>query len=156
MIAKFLSKLYSKNENKEEDQAGKYFSINYAENDINDDLVTKHWGNVASLTPIPPAVVAQPQSLLAKAWKATSNSIAAGAVWYFKKFMTGSSYKPVADLKAPGCGWAHQVWNDKSGQILMSNEKGITYAVEKGSLKKLDVTTWSNLNSMKDAIKAVK
>ena len=156
MIATFLSHLYNRDENKENNQAGKYFHLSYTANDINEELVTKHWGNVASLTPIPPVVAAQPQSLLAKAWKATSSSIAAGAVWYFKKFMTGSSYKPVADLKAPGCGWAHQVWNDKSGQILMSNEKGITYAVEKGSLKKLDVTTWSNLNSVKDAIKAVK
>ncbi len=157
MIAKFLVQLYNKDENKENEQAGKYFHLCiHRENDINDDRLTNHWGDIASFTEAAPVEIAHPQSILAKAWKATSSSIAAAAVWYFKKFMTDSSYKPVADLKAPRCGWANQVWNDKSGQILMSTEKGITYSVEKGSLKKLDVTTWSNLNSVKDAVKAVK
>ena len=157
MIAKFLVRLYNKDENKENEQAGKYFHLCiHREDDIKDDRLTNHWGDIASFTEAAPVEIAHPQSILAKAWKATSSSIAAAAVWYFKKFMTDSSYKPVADLKAPRCGSPNQVWNDKSGQILMSTEKGITYSVEKGSLKKLDVTTWSNLNSVKDAVKAVK
>jgi hypothetical protein len=67
--------------------------------------------------------------------------------------------KPVGqyyDKDAPGGGWAHQVWNDKNGQILFSSDKDATYAFEEGAIKKLDQISWSNKDLVSGILKSIK
>ena len=48
------------------------------------------------------------------------------------------------------------MWNETNGQILFSSEKGRTYEIQKGTIKNLDITTWSDEDTLKATIKGVK
>jgi hypothetical protein len=49
-------------------------------------------------------------------------------------------------------GWAQKVWNDKSGQIIFSNKKGATYALNGDQIEKYEYTKERNLDSLKKTL----
>ena len=149
IIANFIYKLNRDNENKKTvnqvDVFNKYFAINFSDADANsDEYLKKDWKNVAWLESTAPGKKDSVMDMFNK----------------LGEFLTNFGIKkPVAqyvDLDEPYFGWAHQVWNDKSGQILFSSEKGATYAFERGALIKLDMYTWGNKESVKSILKSIK
>ena len=126
-----------------------YFTVCFDEAFINsDDNLKNKWDNVAYLkseAPQPPA----------KGFKAGLKAAAAAVGQYFLDRLKKGA-KAYADPEAPGRGWAHQVWNETNGQILFSSEKGRTYEIQKGTIKNLDITTWSDEDTLKATIKGVK
>lgn len=61
-------------------------------------------------------------------------------------------WKPLLDPSAPLMGWAQQMWNDKSGQIIFSNKKGSTYALNGEQIEKYEFRTEKNKESVKEIL----
>lgn len=144
LIAKFLYNL-SRHENNNTgavpETHSKYFAICYTSENTDDDaFLKKKWSHVASLSGKAPG---------------TKDSIWNGLCAFTEFIGLNKTVKSVFDKDAPYGGWAHQVWNDKNGQILFSSEKGTTYAFEEGTIKKVDQISWSNPNLLKGILKSI-
>lgn len=61
-------------------------------------------------------------------------------------------WKPILDPDAPLMSWAKKVWNDKSGQIIFSNKKGTTYALNGEQIEKYEFRTENNKESLKNTL----
>ena len=144
MIALFLYKLSQDPKNTQtvalQDVHNVYFEVCYEENAITDDFLKNKWNQVACL-----------------------QGVAPGEDGKFKKVMKAiatflglqNPLKQVVDKDKPYGGWAHQVWNDKNGQILFSSDKDATYAFEEGAIKKLDQISWSNPDLLRGILKSI-
>lgn len=145
MIAKFLLNLSQHDNNKigaaPNESHSKYFAVCYTSENTDDDaFLKKKWSHVASLSGKAPG---------------TKDSIWNGLCAFTEFLGLNKTVKSVFDKDAPYGGWAHQVWNDKNGQILFSSEKDATYAFENGTTKKLDQISWSNPNLLKGILKSI-
>ena len=144
MIALFLYKLSQDPKNTQtvalQDVHNVYFEVCYEENAITDDFLKNKWNQVACL-----------------------QGVAPGEDGKFKKVMKAiatflglqNPLKQIVDKDKPYGGWAHQVWNDKNGQILFSSDKDATYAFEEGAIKKLDQISWSNPDLLRGILKSI-
>ena len=144
MIALFLYKLSQDPKNTQtvalQDVHNVYFEVCYNEEDITPDFLKNKWNQVACL-----------------------QGVAPGEDGKFKKVMKAlatflglqNPLKQVVDKDKPYGGWAHQVWNDKNGQILFSSDKDATYAFEEGAIKKLDQISWSNPDLLRGILKSI-
>lgn len=156
-MAKILYKLYNAEENKIKLNAagtaaavavagaaaavptpGKYFKLDLplttTINSFNKDYVKENWKQIASLGGKKPST----------AWKVFT---------FLLEFMgIDKQWKPVFDPKAPLKGWAQKVWNDQSGQIIFSNKKGATYALNGEQIEKYEFTKERNLDSLKKTL----
>ena len=143
MIAKFLYDLSQcANNNTDANTHSKHFAVCYtSENATDDAFLKKKWSHVASLSGKAPGM---------------KDSIWDGVCSFTEFLGLNKTVKSVFDKDAPYGGWAHQVWNDKNGQILFSSEKGTTYALDKGTMKKLDLYSLSTPKMIKDILKAIK
>ena len=146
MIAKFLYNLSHDDNNKvgiaPNESYSKHFAVCYTSNNATEDaFLKKKWSHVASLSAKAPGM---------------KDSILDGLCSFGEFFGINNTVKSVFDKDAPYGGWAHQVWNDKNGQILFSSEKGTTYALDKGTMKKLDLYSLSTPKMIKDILKAIK
>ena len=145
LIAKFLLNLSQDDNNKvgiaPNESYSKYFAVCYTSENTDDDaFLKKKWSHVASLSGKAPG---------------TKDSIWNGLCAFTEFLGLNKTVKSVFDKDAPYGGWAHQVWNDKNGQILFSSEKDATYAFENGTTKKLDQISWSNPNLLKGILKSI-
>lgn len=146
MIAQFLLALRNHANNEvaipgmPQAQHNKYFDVCYVEDDLTDDYLKKKWKNVVALKSTAPGT-----------WD-----------WTLEMMDVVTDYlniKPVKqyyDKDAPRGGWAHQVWNDKNGQILFSSDKDATYAFKNGAIEKLDQISWSNPDLLRGILKSIK
>jgi hypothetical protein len=160
MIAKFLLDLKNNNANKVENvqvQAGeeaprKFFTVCYKDDWITDANMKDKWKDVAYLEAQAPEEAAKPKGFLANA-AAMAMKAGSALLDHLKECA-----KPFYNKDAPYGGWAHQVWNETNGNILISSEKGKTYEIEKktGAIKTLDITTWTTKDMLKDTIKGIK
>lgn len=148
IIAKFLLKLREDPRNKVDNPAplapvqSKYFDVCFTKDEANDfKYVKENWKNVVSLKGVAPGKKDKAYEI----WKKVLDFLNV-------KKPVGQYY----DKDAPGGGWAHQVWNDKNGQILFSSDKDATYAFEKGAIKKLDQISWSNKDLVSGILKSIK
>jgi hypothetical protein len=145
MIAKFLydlSQHANNNTGADPETHSKYFAVCYTSaNATSTDFLKKSWSHVASFSGKAPG---------------KKDAIWDGLCAFTEFIGLNKTLKSVVDLDAPYGGWAHQVWNDKNGQILFSSEKGTTYALDKGTMKKLDLYTLSTPKTIKDILKAIK
>lgn len=144
MIALFLYKLSQDPKNTQtvalQDAHNVYFEVCYKEEDITPDFLKNKWNQVACL-----------------------QGVAPGEDGKFKKVMKAiatflglqNPLKQIVDKDKPYGGWAHQVWNDKNGQILFSSDKDATYAFEEGAIKKLDQISWSNPDLLRGILKSI-
>jgi len=111
---------------------GKYITLNIDTNaTINKDFVQKNWKEIASLGDRKPSTLKK----------------VAGMVAEFLEI--DKQWKPLFDPSAPLLGWAQQMWNDKSGQIIFSNKKGATYALNGEQIEKYEFRTEKNKESVK-------
>jgi hypothetical protein len=160
IIAKFLLDLKNNNANKVENvqvQAGeeaprKFFTVCYKDDWITDANMKDKWKDVAYLEAQAPEEAAKPKGFLANA-AAMAMKAGSALLDHLKECA-----KPFYNKDAPYGGWAHQVWNETNGNILISSEKGKTYEIEKktGAIKTLDITTWTTKDMLKDTIKGIK
>ena len=145
MIAKFLYRLSRADKNKQTVMPGQdvynvYFEVCYEEDDVTPNFIKNKWNQVACLDGVAPGEDGT--------FKKIIKSIA-------KYLNIKDPREQFVDLDAPYRGWAHQVWNDKNGQILFSSEKGTTYAFEEGTIKKVDQISWSNPNQLRSILKSI-
>ena len=63
--------------------------------------------------------------------------------------------KQIYDPDKPLGGWAHTVWNEKSGQIIFSSEKNATYALNGESIDKYSMDSSMNIDKLKSALSDV-
>jgi hypothetical protein len=156
-MAKILYKLYNADENKIRLNAagtvaavavagaaaaaptpGKFFKLDLplttTINTFDKDYVKDNWKQIASLGAKKPSTT----------WK---------VITFLTEFMgIDKQWKPIFDPKAPLKGWAQKVWNDKSGQIIFSNKKGATYALNGEQIEKYEYTKERNLDSLKKTL----
>lgn len=149
IIATFLWKLFKSDGNvKDPLQAvpeyGKFISLSYKETDINDDkFLDNNWRMVSALGDnvwVSDSFKKKGMSLLKLAGEITDLED------YVKKFY---------DPSKPKGGWAHTVWNEKSGQIIFSSEKSATYTLGE-SINKYSMSSSKNITKLKEAITEVK
>jgi hypothetical protein len=160
MIAFFLLDLKNDNANKVdnvqvqegEEAPRKFFTVCYDNNWITDDNMKDKWKDVAYLEAQAPVEAAKPTGFLGNL-KALAMATGSFLLDHLKECA-----KPFYNKDAPYGGWAHQVWNETNGQILFSSEKGKTFEIQKGTgaIRTLDITTWTNKDTLKDTIKGIK
>lgn len=111
---------------------GKYIALSIDANaTIDKAFVEKNWKEIASLGDRKPSTLKK----------------VAGMVAEFLEI--DKQWKPLFDPSAPLLGWAQQMWNDKSGQIIFSNKKGATYALNGEQIEKYEFRTEKNKESVK-------
>ena len=116
-------------------QPGKFFKLNIQSTTTIDlDYVDKNWKELASLGEGKPS----------KTWKILK---------FLAEFLgIDKQWKPILDPNAPLKGWAQKVWNDKSGQIIFSNKKGTTYALNGEQIEKYEFRTEKNKESLQKTL----
>lgn len=150
MIAKFLLTLRNDENNGVyhpplvQPLPNKYFDVCYVANDLTDDFLKEKWTNVACLDCNPPGM----KDAAKEIWKNITE--------FLNVKNLQDPRKPYYDAAAPWGGWAHQVWNDKNGQILFSSDKNATYALKDGEISKLDQISWSNPDLLRGILKSIK
>lgn len=150
MIAKFLLALRNDENNGVyhpplvQPIPNKYFDVCYVANDLTDDFLKEKWTNVACLDCNPPGM----KDAAKEIWKNITE--------FLNVKNLQDPRKPYYDAAAPWGGWAHQVWNDKNGQILFSSDKNATYALKDGEISKLDQISWSNPDLLRGILKSIK
>ena len=115
---------------------GKYFKLDIpltATIDLN--YVDKNWSKIARLGDDKPSTTLKVLKFIAEL------------------LTIDKQWKPIFDLNAPLLGWAQKVWNDKSGQIIFSSERGTTYALNGGQIEKYEFRKESNKRSLKKTLK---
>lgn len=148
IIATFLWKLYKSDKNKKDTttlvpEYGSIISLSYKESDINDDkFLNSYWNKVAALG--------------ANVWvNDTFKKVGMEALKIAGEISDLEGMcKKIYDPNKPMGGWARTVWNDKSGQIIFSSEKGATYTLG-GSIDKYSMSSSKNINKLKEAISEV-
>ena len=109
---------------------GKYITITFSPNDVNDKLVTDKWAEV----------LAMGDNL-----KGTADELLGFLNDTFQAEKILKDVKDIVSLRT-----AQKVWNSESGQIIFSSRPGATYAFKGDEIQKFDV---SNQNKNKDALK---
>ena len=145
MIAKFLYRLSRADKNKQTVMPGQdvynvYFEVCYEEDDVTPNFIKNKWNQVACLKGVAPGEDGRVKKVL----KAIATFLG-----------LQNPLKQIVDKDKPYGGWAHQVWNDKNGQILFSSDKDATYAFEEGAIKKLDQISWSNPDLLRGILKSI-
>lgn len=142
IVALFLLELYKSEENRFEPKLGvaqgkpgKFFTICYSEVTI--DLVDKEWADVARLAPKMGLTMKFMKKLVA---------IVDDAVGVTK------AYKQIFNTDKPKLGWDRRVWDGKGGKIIFSDEKNVTYRVEKDKIEKWVHADVGNEGMLKNAI----
>lgn len=116
-------------------QPGKFFNLDVSQTATIDlDYVDNNWKEIASLGDGEPSKTKK-------------------IIKFFVEFLgIDKQWKPILDPSAPLMGWAQKVWNDKSGQIIFSNKKGTTYALNGEQIEKYEFRTENNKESLKKTL----
>jgi len=138
-MAKMLKTLYNAQENEVVSPTGptqgKYFHLtNKLSANVTEKVVKKDWDEIAALGD-------KKLYGLIKAIDFLTDVLNIQKTW-----------KPLIDVKAPKLGWAQKVWNDKSGQIIFSNKKGATYALNGEEIEKFEYRKEHNIQSLRDTL----
>jgi len=116
-------------------QPGKFFKLSIDTTaSVDESFVKKNWKEIASLGD-------------------GKESNAKKLFAFLAEFLgIDKQWKPLLDPNAPLMGWAQKVWNDKSGQIIFSNKKGTTYALNGEEIEKFEFRTENNKESLKKTL----
>ena len=146
IIATFLLKLHDDINNKKDPtqtikEYSKYLPLSY--DAVDEKLVKDYWNKVIALgdnVKVSDGFKKKGMSLLKIAGEITDLE---------------SWCKQIYDPDKPLGGWAHTVWNEKSGQIIFSSEKNATYALNGESIDKYSMDSSMNIDKLKSALSDV-
>ena len=146
LVALFLLELHKSEENLfppklgvAKGKPGKYFTICYDKVDL--DLVDKKWGEVARLAPKRSSF----NKYLTKIANGLIDAVGVKQV-----------YSQMFDTNKPKLGWDRRVWDGKGGKIIFSDEKNVTYRIEKEKIDKWVHADLGNEGMLKNAIISTK
>ncbi|MCR5240341.1 MAG: phage baseplate assembly protein V [Prevotella sp.] len=143
-VALFLLKIRNDNHNTAGNALpplyNKYFDICYTNADITKDFLSKKWHFVSKLSSTKPQESPEKEQMMDA----------------FTTFLGWKSLKEYYKKNNPRLSWERNVWNDKNGQILFSDTKGVTYAIKNGVPQKLDLISYSNKDRLRDLLKSIK
>ena len=146
LVALFLLELHKSEENLfppklgvAKGKPGKYFTICYDKVDL--DLVDENWGEVARLAP--------KRSTLNKYMTKIANGL-------IDAVGVKQVYSQMFDTNKPKLGWDRRVWDGKGGKIIFSDEKNVTYRIEKEKIDKWVHADLGNEGMLKNAIISTK
>ena len=123
LVGKFLLNIFNhafndiKGENGAANVKGKYIELSYKdEAELKKLIDGDHWGDVAVLGP--------KRTFFKRYW--------GKLILEHLENLTGikKAWSPVYNKDLPYKGWDRKVWNDKSGKIIFSDAKNVTYAFE--------------------------
>lgn len=153
MLAHFLLMLRNDQGNSTGDganiQHNKYFDLCYDENTLTDNYLKNSWINVAWLEGDAPGKKD-------RFWDSALDMFNAASKILSDNLGIKKPISQFIDPNEPKFGWAHKVWNDRSGQILFSNKKGYTYTFKGTAIERVDPTAWCSKYSLRSILKGVK
>ena len=130
-------------------QHNKYFDLCYDENTLTDNYLKNSWINVAWLEGDAPGKKD-------RFWDSALDMFNAASKILSDNLGIKKPISQFIDPNEPKFGWAHKVWNDRSGQILFSNKKGYTYTFKGTAIERVDPTAWCSKYSLRSILKGVK